>query len=366
MLGLSRSSDLDEEQDSVSVTTSDTDSERNEVIQSYNEQQPTFGNIKVENSTDIHFGNKTYYQGPVTVKQILYAKPELPIVGENKDCDIVYNGNDNKCFVLHNDEIKLKTDNKDNVQDTNPSTTKGLSGIQNFSHQHLLVVISLAAVLLVSLVTLLTVLSTRSESPNMFSLDSNEQDKGTPSEYPVDASVNLTLPGKLKIISRKEWLAQPPSQSINRLVLPIPYVIISHTATENCTNQAECTFYIRYLQTYHIESKNYWDITYNFLVGGDGYAYEGRGWKYEGAHTFDYNSRSIGIAFIGTFNGILPPPRQILAAKQLIQMGTKYGYIRQNYELYGEKQLQDAQSPGTVLFEEIKSWPRWNNKKLRL
>lgn len=62
-------------------------------------------------------------------------------------------------------------------------------------------------------------------------------------------------------------------------------MIIAHTATENCTSQAECTFRVRLIQTFHIESKNFSDIGYNFLVGGDGSAYEGRGWNKQGAHT---------------------------------------------------------------------------------
>lgn len=39
------------------------------------------------------------------------------------------------------------------------------------------------------------------------------------------------------------------------------------------------------MQTYHIESKSWDDIGYNFLVGGDGSVYEGRGWDKQGAHT---------------------------------------------------------------------------------
>lgn len=31
-----------------------------------------FGNIVVKNSSEVHFGNKTFYQGPVTIKQFLY------------------------------------------------------------------------------------------------------------------------------------------------------------------------------------------------------------------------------------------------------------------------------------------------------
>lgn len=39
------------------------------------DRSPCFQNIEVSNSSDVHFGNKTIYQGPVTIKQILYTNP---------------------------------------------------------------------------------------------------------------------------------------------------------------------------------------------------------------------------------------------------------------------------------------------------
>lgn len=159
---------------------------------------------------------------------------------------------------------------------------------------------------------------------------------------------------------RLEWVAQPPSEPASPLNLPVPYVIILHTATENCSDQATCVYHVRTIQTFHMESKGWWDIGYNFLVGGDGFAYEGRGWKSEGAHTYGYNAKSIGIAFIGTFNKYMPPERQIKAAKQLIEMGVKKGYIMENYKLLAHRQLTTTQSPGEVLYENIKTWPHWS------
>ena len=41
------------------------------------------------------------------------------------------------------------------------------------------------------------------------------------------------------------------------------------------------------------------DIAYNFLVGGDGQTYEGRGWNVTGAFAPEVNNKSLGIAFIG-------------------------------------------------------------------
>lgn len=31
------------------------------------------GNLQITNSSDVHIGNRTIYQGPVTIKQVLYA-----------------------------------------------------------------------------------------------------------------------------------------------------------------------------------------------------------------------------------------------------------------------------------------------------
>lgn len=41
----------------------------------------------------------------------------------------------------------------------------------------------------------------------------------------------------------------------------------------------------------------------SFLVGGEGKIYEGVGFHKVGAHTRGYNTRSLGIAFIGNFQG---------------------------------------------------------------
>ncbi|XP_011495716.1 PREDICTED: peptidoglycan-recognition protein SC2-like isoform X2 [Ceratosolen solmsi marchali] len=144
-----------------------------------------------------------------------------------------------------------------------------------------------------------------------------------------DSSISndLTIPG-VHIIPRIEWGAQPPSKTPTPLgVIPVPYVIISHTASIFCYTQAQCVLNVRVAQTFHIESKGWNDIAYNFLVGGDGLVYEGRGWNIEGAHTFNYNYQSIGISFIGTFNEVEPTKAQLYATEKLIELGIKENYI---------------------------------------
>jgi len=117
---------------------------------------------------------------------------------------------------------------------------------------------------------------------------------------------------------------------------------------------------VRYAQTYHIESKNWSDIGYNFLVGGDGLAYVGRSWDYVGAHSFGFNTRSIGISFIGTFNSIIPPKRQLHAAKKIIELGVQGGKIAPDYKLLGHRQVSETLSPGDALYSVIQKWPHWS------
>lgn len=100
---------------------------------------------------------------------------------------------------------------------------------------------------------------------------------------------------------------------------------------------------------------------YSFLIGNDGRVYEGAGWHVEGAHTYHWNKKSIGIAFIGDFSSELPLPSAIEAAKNLIKCGVTTGEIDQNYNLYGARQLVQSESPGIELYGEIQDWDHWSS-----
>lgn len=125
--------------------------------------------------------------------------------------------------------------------------------------------------------------------------------------------------------------------------------------------QRECVLSVRLIQMFHVESRGWYDIGYNFLVAGDGSAYFGRGWEYQGAHTLGYNKYSMGIAFIGTFNNEPPPKKQLDACKKLIQKGVELGKIAKDYKLFGHRQLASTLSPGDKLFDILKEWPHFVN-----
>jgi hypothetical protein len=117
---------------------------------------------------------------------------------------------------------------------------------------------------------------------------------------------------------------------------------------------------VRLIQQFHIESRKWNDIAYNFLVGADCSIYEGRGWDIIGAHTLDYNSISIGICFIGCYMNKLPPPGVLKMAQEFIRYGVKIGAIAEDYVLLGHCQCRSSENPGRKLFEEIQKWDRWD------
>lgn len=157
-------------------------------------------------------------------------------------------------------------------------------------------------------------------------------------------------------MKRDEWLAQPPIGDIAPLQTPVSRVVIIHTASEPCYKTPQCMTQVRNIQMFHIEGRSWFDIAYNFLVGGDGVAYIGRGWDAEGAHTKTYNNVSIGIAFIGTFVNTRPPDVQILAARKLIEVGVTNNKISKTYILNAHCQLYQSASPGYYLYEDMQNW----------
>ncbi|MFF5079299.1 peptidoglycan recognition protein [Actinoplanes sp. NPDC000266] len=82
---------------------------------------------------------------------------------------------------------------------------------------------------------------------------------------------------------------------------------VHHTATGNSYSCSQSASIIRGIQGYHIRSRGWDDIGYNFLVDKCGTIYEGRGGGIQmpvlGAHTMGFNTDASAIAAIGTYGG---------------------------------------------------------------
>ncbi|KRT78342.1 hypothetical protein AMK59_6527, partial [Oryctes borbonicus] len=171
--------------------------------------------------------------------------------------------------------------------------------------------------------------------------------------------VTSALAGTPVIVSRSEWGAASPTETNPLKINPPPFVVIHHSESQVCATTARCKTIVKNIQSYHMRSRGWEDIGYNFLVGGDGKVYEGRGWNKHGSHAIPYNNKSIGICFIGNFGASAPPSQQIQAAKDLIAYGVSKKLISSNYKVLGHRQAANTSCPGNSLFAIIKKWPRF-------
>ncbi|XP_072180857.1 peptidoglycan recognition protein 3-like [Diadema setosum] len=168
-----------------------------------------------------------------------------------------------------------------------------------------------------------------------------------------------TFAGCPNIITREEWGARSPV-AYSWLSTPTRYALVHHTAGSQCYSQSSCESTVRGIQDYHMDSNGWWDIGYNFLIGGDGNVYEGRGWDIKGAHAGSYNSYSIGISMMGTFTYTSPSSTMMNTLYSLLDCLESNNKILSCYTLYGHRQASSTECPGEQLYDLIQSHAHWS------
>ncbi|XP_052872614.1 peptidoglycan-recognition protein LC-like isoform X5 [Anopheles cruzii] len=287
---------------------------------------PSIGSIALQNSSDITFGNKTYIKGQVVIKNIYQDR---------------LNGSSNAGYQEHENDA-VETSKKEPPATLSSQAKSWQSSLKALIKDKPL----LSSILIITLICFLS-----AGVAIICILTASEGDI-----FPD--------PKPLRLVTRTEWLAQPPREVLADLKLPVNNVIIAHTATEGCTTQLACIAIVKFVQELHIEKNKFDDIGYNFLIGGDGKVYEGRGWNKVGAHLKDYNTISEGIAFIGNYETIdHPTDAQMNQLSQLIKNGTDEGKLVVDYKLYGASQLKATLSPGKFLMEKLKLLPHFSEEK---
>ncbi|GAA1356047.1 peptidoglycan recognition protein [Streptomyces beijiangensis] len=82
-------------------------------------------------------------------------------------------------------------------------------------------------------------------------------------------------------------------------------VFVHHTDTAAVYDCKDSASIVRWVYTYHVKSNKWRDVGYNFLVDKCGTIFEGRYGGMDlpiiGAHTYGFNTRSTGIAVLGSF-----------------------------------------------------------------
>ncbi|GFR09295.1 peptidoglycan recognition protein 1 [Trichonephila clavata] len=162
----------------------------------------------------------------------------------------------------------------------------------------------------------------------------------------------------MEIVSRAEWGARE-SLSNETMVTPVPHLFIHHTAMSECNNFASCSQMMRTIQNFHIDDRGWDDIGYNFLIGGDGRVYMGRGWDRVGAHTYGFNRIAVAFSLMGDFSHKLPSELMLNATKSLIECAKNENHVISNYKLHGHRDAGCTECPGSAFYNLIKTWPHF-------
>lgn len=163
-----------------------------------------------------------------------------------------------------------------------------------------------------------------------------------------------------QIIPRCQWGAKPRVGTPVPLSLPLDYLFVHHTYTPSapCLSFPDCARDMRGMQRFHQEDRGWSDIGYSFVVGSDGYVYEGVGWNTVGTHTRGQNSVGYGVSFIGNYSSVLPSRYSLdLVHRQLVQCAVDKARLVSNFTLKGHRQMVNYTTcPGDALFSEISRW----------
>jgi hypothetical protein len=131
----------------------------------------------------------------------------------------------------------------------------------------------------------------------------------------------LPVAGQVPARPRSAWNARPPLSSVS-LASSIRYAVVHHTVTSNTYAQADVPAILRSIQAFHQDGRGWSDIAYNFLVDRFGTIWEGRARSLEGAaigaHAAGFNSGSVGVANLGSYDIVEPSPVQVNATAEII------------------------------------------------
>jgi hypothetical protein len=130
------------------------------------------------------------------------------------------------------------------------------------------------------------------------------------------------------VYSRASWRADESIvERAPEYTSDVQVVFVHHTAGTNDYDCADSARIIRGIQAYHVRSKGWNDIGYNFLVDRCGTLFEGRGGGVTrpvlGAHTLGFNAHSAAIAVLGDYDGrgVSSPVRTVVAQVAAYKIG---------------------------------------------
>ncbi|MFI5696111.1 N-acetylmuramoyl-L-alanine amidase [Kribbella sp. NPDC051586] len=180
------------------------------------------------------------------------------------------------------------------------------------------------------------------------------------------------------MVSRRRWGADERLRGHNGAACARPKytttvlaAFVHHTADRNDYTRTQVPAMVRAMYAYHVKSRGWCDLGYNFLVDRFGRVFEGRFGGAQlpvlGAHTASFNSNSFGVAVIGNFEQAAPPAAMLESTARVIAWKLDANYrspqatIRLDgsslHTVSGHRDTKATACPGTQLYNKL-GWLR--------
>lgn len=96
----------------------------------------------------------------------------------------------------------------------------------------------------------------------------------------------------------------------------VTHIIIHHSAGSNTSN--DWAAIVRSIWDFHVNTRGWSDIGYNWLIAPTGVIYQGRKNDWIGAHFCSANTNTMGICMMGTYIDVLPEDAAVQSLRELV------------------------------------------------
>ena len=157
--------------------------------------------------------------------------------------------------------------------------------------------------------------------------------------------------GKVSANSRTSWGASPATPAKMKMMDGVTRITVHHEGSakpNNDSSPAAVAATLRLIQSQHRQRMGAGDIGYHFIIDRTGAIWQGRDWKYQGAHSSGANANNLGIMLLGNFENQQPTSAQINSlAKLTTSLCRKFGVPKSR--IYGHNDLCNTKCPGRNL-----------------
>jgi hypothetical protein len=191
---------------------------------------------------------------------------------------------------------------------------------------------------------------------------------------PVQAAGSRAPYPMPSMVTRRGWGADERLRSHNgkacakpKYTSTVQAAFVHHTADRNDYTRGQVAAMVRSMYAYHVKSRGWCDLGYNFLVDKFGRAWEGRAggaqWPVLGAHTGAFNANSFGVSLIGNFDKVAPPQAMLETTARIVAwkldanyrspLGTVVLGRSKLHVVSGHKDTKATACPGKNLYSKL-------------